>query len=114
MTITDLQEALPMPEKDRAMLSLIDLKGNTKLVLVALPAGLDIAPHKAPYPASVQLLTGQIEALKGKTWIPVVPGERVAFDQDESHSVKALKPSYLLVTHMRGQAKNDRQPRAWR
>jgi quercetin dioxygenase-like cupin family protein len=105
MTITHFQEALPMPEKERAMLPLIDVKDDTKLVLVALPAGLDIAPHKAPYPASVQLLTGRIEALKGKTWIPVVPGERVVFDQDELHSVKALEPSYLLVTHMRGQAK---------
>lgn len=104
MTITSFQEALPMPEKDRAMLPLIDIKDGTKLVLVALPAGGQVPPHKAPYLASVQLLTGRIEALKGETWHSLAPGERLIFDEDELHAVKALESSYLLVTHMRGQA----------
>lgn len=94
-----------MPEKDRAMLPLVDIKDDTKLVLVALPKGGLVPPHKAPYPASVQLLQGRIEALKGETWIPVVPGERVVFDQDQIHGVKALESSYFLITHMRAQAK---------
>ncbi len=105
MPITNFQESLPMPEKDRAMLPLVDVKDDTKLVLVALPKDGLVPPHKAPYPASVQLLQGRIEALKGETWIPVAPGERVVFDQDQSHGVKALESSYLLITHMRAQAK---------
>ncbi|MFZ1613985.1 MAG: hypothetical protein WAT51_07430 [Holophaga sp.] len=104
MTITNFQEALPMPEKDRAMLPLIDIKDDTKLVLVALPGGGQVPPHKAPYLASVQLLTGRIEVLKGETWHILTPGERIVFEEDELHSVKALEASYLLVTHMRAQA----------
>ena len=105
MPITNLQEALPMPEKERAMLPLIDVKDDTKLVLVALPKDCQVPPHKAPYPASAQLLQGKIEVLKGEAWLPVIPGERVVFEQDQLHGVKALESSYLLVTHMRAQAK---------
>jgi len=108
MTITTFQEALPMPEKERAMLPLLDIKDDAKLVLVALPAGGQVPPHKAPYLASVQLLTGRIEALKGETWHPVAPGERIVFDANELHSVKALEASYFLVTHMRAQASSER------
>ena len=73
MTITNLQEALPMPESQRANLPLIDVEHGTKVVLVALPKGVKIAPHKAPYVATAQLLTGSIEVLKGETWIPMAP-----------------------------------------
>jgi quercetin dioxygenase-like cupin family protein len=104
MPITSFQEALPMPEKDRAMLPLIDIQDGTKLVLVALPVACQVPPHKAPYPASVQLLQGRIEVLRGETWQPVAPGERVVFEQDQLHGVKALESSYLLVTHMRTKA----------
>ncbi len=102
MPITSLQEALPMPETQRATLTLIDVPHGTKLVLVALPGDVPIAPHRAPYPASAQLLTGRIEVMKGETWIPMAPGERVVFDKDQPHALKAFEPSYLLVTHMRG------------
>lgn len=101
MTITNLQDALPMPESQRATLPLIDVDHGTKLVLIALPGDVQIAPHKAPYAASVQLLTGRIEVLKGETWIPMLPGERVVFDKDQPHALKAFESSYLLVTHMR-------------
>lgn len=102
MTITNLQEALPMPETQRATLPFIDIEHGLKLLLVALPKECQIAPHKAPYPASVQLLTGRIEVMKGEAWIPMFPGERVIFDPDQPHALKAFENSYLLVTHMRG------------
>lgn len=109
MSIHNLQEALPMPEKDRVMLPLIDVKDDLKLVLAALPKGGLVPPHEAPYPASVQLISGRIEALKGDTWHTLAPGERLVFDERELHAVKALESSYFLVSHMRAQASN-RQP----
>ena len=101
MPITNFQDALPMPKTQRATLSLIDVDHGPKLVMVALPKEGQVAPHKAPYPASVQLLTGRIEALKGETWIPMLPGDRVVFDENQLHALKAFEPSYLLLTHMR-------------
>lgn len=102
MTITNLQEALPMPESQRASLPLIDVEHGLKVVLVALPEGAKVAPHKAPYVASAQLLTGRIEVLKGETWIPKVPGDRVVFDKNRPHALTGVESSYVLVTHMRG------------
>jgi quercetin dioxygenase-like cupin family protein len=101
MPITNLQEALPMPEAQRANLPLIDVEHGVKVVLVALPKGVKIAPHQAPYVASAQLLTGHIEVLKGDAWIPMAPGERVVFDKDQPHALTGLESSYILVTHMR-------------
>ncbi|WP_243315660.1 hypothetical protein [Geothrix paludis] len=101
MPITNLQEALPMPESQRANLPLIDVDHGVKVVLVALPGGVKIAPHKAPYVATAQLLTGRIEVLKGETWIPMAPGDRVVFDKDQPHALTGIESSYVLVTHMR-------------
>ena len=101
MPITNLQEALPMPESQRANLPLIDVQHGVKVVLVALPMGVKIAPHTAPYTASAQLLTGRIEVLKGEAWISMVPGDRVVFDKDQPHALTGIESSYVLVTHMR-------------
>lgn len=102
MAITNLQEALPVPLKGRATLPLIDLPEDTKLVLVAMDTGVEIAPHQAPYPASVQLLSGRIDVLLGEGWKPVVPGGRVFIEEGLTHAVRTFEPSYFLVTHLRG------------
>lgn len=102
MSITRFQDALPMPEKERAMLPLIDIKDGLKLVLAALPKDGQVPPHQAPYAASVQLLQGRIEVLKGTERHTPAPGERIVFAPGELHGVKALESSYFLVTHLRG------------
>ena len=99
--ITNLNEALPMPESQRASLTLLDLKNDTKLVLVALPGGAQIPAHQAPYPASVLLLSGAIEVLLGERRQQVGPGEVVPIETGLLHSVRAADSSYFLVTHLR-------------
>lgn len=101
-TITNLFESLPMPEGQRASLPLLDLKNDTKLVLVALPSGVQIPAHAAPYPASVLLLSGAIEVMLGEIWQQVSPGGLVPIEANLLHSVRANEPSYFLVTHLRG------------
>lgn len=100
--ITNLGETLPMPESQRASLALLDLKNDTKLVLAALPAGAQVPPHQAPYPASVLLLSGSIDVMLGETWKPVTPGELVLVESGLLHAVRASEPSYFLITHLRG------------
>lgn len=101
MPITSFQEALPMPEKERAMLPLVDIPNGLKLVLGAVPKGVQLPTHATTYPASVQLLQGSIEVLRGETWTQIAPGERVAFEPGQLHAIKALESSYILVTHLR-------------
>ncbi len=100
--ITNLSDTLPMPEGQRASLPLLDLKNDTKLVLVALPSGVQIPAHAAPYPASVLLLSGAIEVMLGETWKQVGPGELVPNAEELLHSARASEPSYFLVSHLRG------------
>lgn len=100
--ITNLSETLPMPEDQRASLPLLDLKNDTKLVLVALPSGVKIPAHAAPYPASILLISGAIEVMLGETWKRVSPDEWVPIEAELLHSVRAIEPSYFLVTHLRG------------
>ncbi len=102
MSITSFQEALPMPEKDRVMLPLIDIKDGFKLVLAALPKDATVPPHKAPYNARVLLVQGRLEVLKGTEWHTLAPGQRIEFSPGENHAVKALEASYFVVTHLRG------------
>lgn len=99
--ITNLSETLPMPESQRASLPLLDLKNDTKLVLVALPGGAQIPAHQAPYPASVLLLSGSIEVMLGETWKRIGPGDFVPIDAEMLHSVRAIDSAYFLVTHLR-------------
>ncbi len=101
MPITNIPETLPMPAAEKAMLPLVDVPGGLKLVLGAVPKGVEVAPHKTPYPASVQLLEGSLEVLKGETWTRITPGERVPFEQGQLHALRALESSYILVTHLR-------------
>jgi quercetin dioxygenase-like cupin family protein len=99
--ITDLTEVLPMPKAERAMLTLLDLKGDTKLVLAALPAGAQVPAHQVPYPASVVLLSGSIEVLLGEAWKRVDPGETAAVPANLLHAVRATESSYFLAIHLR-------------
>ena len=108
--ITNLSETLPMPESQRASLPLLDLKNDTKLVLVALPGGAQIPAHQAPYPASVLLLSGSIEVMLGETWKRIGPGEFVPIDAEVLHSVRAIDSSYFLVTHLRSLGSKTNAP----
>jgi quercetin dioxygenase-like cupin family protein len=97
-----MAEILPMPEGQRASLALLDLKNDTKVVLVAIPGNTRIPAHQVPYPATVLLLSGSVEVMLGEAWTPVAPGATVAIPEGVIHSVKAAEASYFIVTHLRG------------
>ena len=100
--ISSLAEMLPMLEGQRANLPLLDLKDDTKLVLVAIPGGVQIPAHQVPYPASVLLLSGSIEVMLGEEWTSVAPGSTVPIVAGMLHAIRAGEPSYVIVTHLRG------------
>lgn len=100
--ITSLTEALPMPEGQRASLTLLDLKNETKIVLVAIPGGNQVPEHKVAYPASVLLLSGSVEVMLGTAWTRLSPGDSLPIEPELLHAVRASVPSYVLVTHLRG------------
>ena len=99
--LSSLAETLPMPEGQRASLTLLDLKDDTKVVLVAVPGGVQIPAHQVPYPASVLLLSGSIEVMLGEQWTRLAPGSTVPIVAGVLHAIRAGEPSYLIVTHLR-------------
>ena len=95
-------EILPMPESQKATHTLLDLKNDTKVVLVAIPGSVQIPAHQVPYPASVLLLSGSVEVMLGETWTRVAPGTTVPIPEGVMHAVRAGEASYFIVTHLRG------------
>ena len=102
LSAVSLAELLPMPEGQKTSLPLLDVKNETKLVLVAIPGGTEIAAHEGPYPATVLLLKGSIEVMLGEAWTSMAPGETVAISAGLRHAIRAGKGSYFIVAHLRG------------
>jgi len=99
---SSFSEILPMPEDQRSTLTLLEVKDDTKMVLVALPGSVQIPAHKVPYPASLLLLSGSVEVMLGEAWTRVVPGTTVPIPEGILHAVKGVEASYFIVTHLRG------------
>lgn len=102
LSAISLSELLPMPEGQKTSLPLLDVKNETKLVLVAIPGGTEIAAHQVPYPATVLLLNGSIEVMRGEAWTPMAPGETIAIASELRHAIRATEASYFIVAHLRG------------
>lgn len=99
--ITDLAAFLPFEPGRRANQSLFDLPGQSKLVLVAMDGGSEVAPHAVPYQAGVLVLSGALDVLLGDTWHPAKPGQFLSIPVNVRHAVRALAPSHFIVVHAR-------------
>lgn len=100
--VTDLNAFLPFEKGKRANQTLFDLQGQTKVVFVALDAGVEVPPHAAPYEAGVLVLSGALEVMLNDTWHPGKPGQYLTVPINVRHSVRAIEPSHFLVVHARG------------
>lgn len=102
LPIVDLAAFLPFETGKRTNQALMDLPAQTKLVLVALDGGAEVAPHAVPYEAGVLVLSGAIEVMLGDTWHPGRPGQYLPVPATVRHAVRASAPSHFLVVHARG------------
>jgi quercetin dioxygenase-like cupin family protein len=101
-TITNLTEEMPVTKGAIASRPLMDLPGNTKLVLFAMDSGQEISAHTTPFPAQVLLLDGSISVMVDGTWTPLEPGDQKALPKGLPHGVRAEIPSHWLLTMRRG------------
>ena len=100
--IRDLAHFLPVPRAGIASSPLLDLPGDTKLVLFAMDAGQEISPHATPFPADVLLLDGALEVMVGDSWAALRPRDRRELPAGLPHALKAHKASHFLLTMLRG------------
>jgi quercetin dioxygenase-like cupin family protein len=100
--ITDLPSFLPVAPGKRTIQTLLDLPGQTKVVLAALDGGAEVPAHTVPYPAGVLVLSGALEVMREETWHPVKPGQYFSLPSGVRHAVRASEPSHFMVVHARG------------
>lgn len=81
-------------EKSKVILKTDDME----LVRLALPAGKEFADHKVSGPIVVQCISGKIEFVAKQTTQILTPGQLVYLMPDESHAVKAVLDSVVLLT----------------
>lgn len=67
------------------------------VVLTVIRAGTALHEHRAPGPATVILLSGNIRMLGGDEKMPLEPGSAVSFTADVLHAVEAVEDSAFLI-----------------
>ncbi len=100
--ITNLDEEMPVSRGAIASRPLLDVPGNTKLVLFAMDEGQEISAHSTPFPASVHLLKGSVRVMVDGVWTDLAPGDEKALPKGVPHGVQATSPAHWLLTMRRG------------
>ena len=67
------------------------------VVLTVIRAGTALHEHRAPGPATVIPLSGNIRMLGGNEKMPLEPGSAVSFTADVLHAVEAVEDSAFLI-----------------
>lgn len=83
-------------ESGRNALSLVRGDEMT-VVLTVIKSGTALHEHRAPGPATVIPLSGNIRMLGGHEKMPLEPGSAVSFTPDVLHAVKAVEESAFLI-----------------
>jgi len=81
--------------------TLIDT-GQLKQILFAMDAGQEISDHRAPFPASVQVLEGEMVFLVAGAERTMRPHDWLIMPADEPHAVSATQPVRFLLTLIKG------------
>jgi quercetin dioxygenase-like cupin family protein len=102
--ITNLQDALPVSPGSIASRPLLDLPGDTKLVLFSMDTGQEISAHTTPFPAQVLLLDGSISVMVDGAWTTLEPGGQKALPKGLAHGIRAEAPCHWLLTMLRSLA----------
>lgn len=67
-------------------------------IRLVLPAGKQIAEHKAPGEITVQCLEGRVHFMSGGNTHELTPGKMLYLAAAEPHSLHAIEDSSILVT----------------
>ena len=67
------------------------------VVLTVIRAGTALHEHRAPGPATVIPLSGNIRMLAGQEKMPLAPGSALSFTADVLHAVEAVEDSAFLI-----------------
>jgi len=96
-----LEDLIKVADHAIVSIPLIDT-GALKQILFALDEGQEISAHRAPFPATVQVLEGRMQfGFAGKKQ-DLTAGDWVVLRPDEMHDVVATKRVKFLLTLVKG------------
>lgn len=92
-----LLEQARASDQGRATKTLVK-DGPLRLSVVTMRQGVKLDEHFAPGPSTVHVFRGRFRLSAGPGPVELGPGEIVAMDAEERHSVEALEDGALLLT----------------
>ena len=95
--IRQLADEIQPPDSGKQSVILLD-DAHTKVVLFAFAAGHGLTEHVAPFPAIIQIITGEAEMTVGQESVAGKPGTWIQMAAKTPHSIKAESPLVLLLT----------------
>lgn len=75
-----------------------------ELIRLVIPAGKEIPPHRVPNEITVHVIEGLVKFSHDAHELELKPGEVVFLCPLETHSLKGLQDSTVLVTRLRPHA----------
>jgi len=72
--------------------------GSVKQILFSMDAGQEISRHTAPFPATVQVLSGKLRFGVGGTDRQMQAHDWVIMQPNEPHDLTAIEPTRFLLT----------------
>lgn len=98
----NLIELIDVPADGTTSKALIDT-GDVKQILFAMDAGQDISEHRAPYVATVQVLTGRLDFRVADEQRTMGPHDWVVMPPNAPHDLAAPEPCRFLLTLVKTQ-----------
>ena len=95
--IRQLADEIQPPDSGKQSVILLD-DTHTKVVLFAFAAGHGLTEHVAPFPAIIQILTGEAEMTVGQESVAGKPGTWIQMAAKTPHSIKAKSQVVMLLT----------------
>jgi quercetin dioxygenase-like cupin family protein len=99
--IADLASEVPIPD-DGTLSRVLHSDERIRVVAFAFDQGQELTEHTAALPVVLQVVQGSLELTVDDETVTLTPGGWLRLDASIPHSVRASKPSVLLLTMLKG------------
>jgi quercetin dioxygenase-like cupin family protein len=97
----DIAAEVEIP-KDGTLSRVLYKDGRLRVVVFAFDADQELTEHSTPLAAIVQVVSGRLRLALGEEAVEIGPGSWVHMPPGLPHTVRALEPSVMLLSMVRG------------
>ena len=99
--IANLGENVSVPEGS-ILSRTLQSDANSKVILFRFAPGQELSAHAAPFPATLQFVSGEAQLKLGEDWHQAQPGTFVYMTPKLEHAIKAQTETVMLLTMIKG------------